>query len=208
MQFLFLLSAIVNIVSALRFELEAGRNPGQEKCIREFVPEGQLVVARIKSSGFTGDGQSLRLRMSNSIGDEYRNIVDFVDNAQFAFAATSSALDICFWNTQTSNTPTTLVREIEVEVEAGAAARDWNAVQASEKLKPAEVTLRKMESLVDEILNELEYLKRREERLRDTNESTNRRVRNFFIAGKILLVGLGLWQVNYLRNYFRSKHIL
>ncbi len=47
------------------------------------------------------------------------------------------------------------------------------------------------------------YLRAREERLRDTNESTNRRVRNFSIGIIIALVGFGLWQVAYLRSYFR-----
>lgn len=62
--------------------------------------------------------------------------------------------------------------------------------------------------MLDEILNELEYLIKREHRLRDTNESTNRRVRNFFVVGLLTLIGIGFYQIHYLRNYFRSKHIL
>ena len=49
----------------------------------------------------------------------------------------------------------------------------------------------------------MEYLKTREQKLRDTNESTNERVKWFAIGTMGMLVGLGAWQVVYLRAYFR-----
>ena len=95
-----------------------------------------------------------------------------------------------------------------MDIESGAEARDWNKISANEKLKPIEVELRRVEEITDEIVDELTYLKNREERLRDTNESTNRRVRNFSILVIIVLSSLGVWQVNYLKNYFKTKHII
>ena len=44
--------------------------------------------------------------------------------------------------------------------------------------------------------------------LRDTNESTNSRVKYFGIGTTMLLVGLWGWQIMYLRAYFRSKHLI
>lgn len=49
----------------------------------------------------------------------------------------------------------------------------------------------------------MEYLRHREQRLRDTNESTNERVKWFAIGTMGMLIGLGAWQVVYLRAYFR-----
>lgn len=43
----------------------------------------------------------------------------------------------------------------------------------------------------------------REQKLRDTNESTNERVKWFAFGTMGMLVGLGAWQVVYLRAYFR-----
>lgn len=54
-----------------------------------------------------------------------------------------------------------------------------------------------------EIVNEMEYLRAREQKLRDTNESTNERVKWFAFGTMGMLVGLGVWQVIYLRAYFR-----
>ena len=95
-------------------------------------------------------------------------------------------------------------RHIELDIDIGADARDWSAIQAQEKLKPVETELRRIEELVAEIVSEMDYLRTREQKLRDTNESTNERVKWFAFGTMGMLVGLGAWQVVYLRAYFRS----
>jgi hypothetical protein len=57
--------------------------------------------------------------------------------------------------------------------------------------------------MVAEIVSEMEYLRSREQKLRDTNESTNNRVKWFAFSTMGMLVALGAWQVIYLRAYFR-----
>lgn len=57
--------------------------------------------------------------------------------------------------------------------------------------------------MVGEVVNEMEYLRAREQTLRDTNESTNERVKWFAFGTMGMLMGLGAWQVVYLRAYFR-----
>ena len=94
-------------------------------------------------------------------------------------------------------------RHIELDIDIGADARDWSAIQAQEKLKPVETELRRVEELVGEIVGEMDYLRTREQKLRDTNESTNERVKWFAFGTMGMLVGLGAWQVVYLRAYFR-----
>jgi hypothetical protein len=203
----FLFSLIVSVRS-LHFEVEAVEESKPPVCVRDFVTEGQLVVVNIHSSGSSGDGQALSFFIRDTVGNEYRRKKDFSGDVRVAFTAhASAAFDVCFQNVL-QRKGRQLMRDIEVDVESGSAARDWNAIQAAEKLKPVEIELRKVEELTDEILQELEYLKAREERLRNTNESTNRRVRNFSVLIIFALVGLGTWQVAYLRNYFKSKHII
>ncbi len=94
-------------------------------------------------------------------------------------------------------------RHVELDIDIGADARDWSAIQASEKLKPVETELRRIEETVNEIVQEMEYLRMREQKLRATNESTNERVKWFAFGTMGMLVGLGAWQVVYLRAYFR-----
>ena len=94
-------------------------------------------------------------------------------------------------------------RHIELDIDIGADAKDWSAVQATEKLKPVETELRKSEEMVGEIVAEMDYLRTREQTLRDTNESTNNRVKWFAFSTMGMLVALGAWQIIYLRAYFR-----
>ncbi len=68
--------------------------------------------------------------------------------------------------------------------------------------------MRRIEEMIGEIVGEMDYLRSREQRLRDTNESTNNRVKWFGIGTTMLLVGLWGWQIMYLRAYFRSKHLI
>lgn len=94
-------------------------------------------------------------------------------------------------------------RHVELDIDIGADAKDWSGIQAAEKLKPVEIELRRIEETVNDIVQEMEYLRTREQKLRDTNESTNERVKWFALGTMGMLVGLGAWQVVYLRAYFR-----
>lgn len=94
-------------------------------------------------------------------------------------------------------------RHVELDIDIGADAKDWSAIQAGEKLQPVETELRRIEEMVAEVVAELDYLRVREQKLRDTNESTNERVKWFAFGTMGMLVGLGAWQIVYLRAYFR-----
>ena len=94
-------------------------------------------------------------------------------------------------------------RHVELDVDIGADAKDWSAIEAAEKLKPVETELRRIEETIQEVVDEMDYLRTREQKLRDTNESTNERVKWFALGTMGMLIGLGAWQVVYLRAYFR-----
>lgn len=163
------------------------------------------------------------------MGNEYGRPKDIVGETRMAFHShADAAFDVCFENQLVSSRmppsprlpfrfpPRTLLhtkqsaeagnspsRHIELDIDIGADARDWSAIQAQEKLKPVETELRRVEELVGEIVGEMDYLRTREQKLRDTNESTNERVKWFAFGTMGMLVGLGAWQVVYLRAYFR-----
>ncbi|EMG49157.1 Protein ERV25 [Candida maltosa Xu316] len=194
--FALIITLLVNSIHALHLEIPALPNP-KPICIRDFVQENQMVVINIKTDGNKGDGQRLDLKVSDSIGNEYRSKKNIVGHAKVAFTSHhNAAFDICLTNYQEhkwQNHQQTF-RSVELDIESGAAARDWNALQASEKLKPVEVELKRIEGLTAEIVQELQYLKAREERMRDTNESTNSRVKWFSIIIIVALVGFFLTQ--------------
>ncbi|CUM67300.1 uncharacterized protein PRCAT00004993001 [Priceomyces carsonii] len=201
---------LIASVNALQLEIQAKKSP-QATCIRDFALQGQLVVVNIKTSGRSGDGQQLDLRVVDLLGNEHRHKSDIAGSTKVAFTSHhNAAFDVCFENHLVGHgsSRSNLYREVELDVESGASARDWNALQTAEKLKPVEVELIRIKETTQEIVSELQYLKRREEKMRDTNESTNSRVKWFSILIIGSLVGLGAWQIQYLRYYFKVKHII
>lgn len=143
------------------------------------------------------------------MGNDYHRPKDVVGENRYAFTShADSAFDVCFTNIATGPSKDSNPRHVELDIDIGADAKDWNAIQAGEKLKPVEAELRRIEEVVGEIVTEMDYLRAREQKLRDTNESTNERVKWFALGTMGVLVGLGAWQVVYLRAYFRSKHLI
>ncbi|KAK3686392.1 vesicle coat component [Vermiconidia calcicola] len=209
-----LLSFLLPLVSALKFDIQA--HPGhesasKERCVRNFVAKDQLVVVTATVSGNRGDGQTLNMHIKDAVGNDYARPRDVAGEARYAFTShADSAFDVCFENilqaTYRSSGPAE--RSIELDIDIGADAKDWSAIQAGEKLKPVEAELRRISENAKEVVDEMEFLRGREMKLRDTNESTNERVKWFAIGTMGMLVALGVWQVVYLRAYFRSKHLI
>lgn len=201
-----LFTLLLAVVQALHVEVPALSNP-VPVCIRDFVGENQLVVVNIKSLGYRGDGQNLDVVVTDSLGNVHGKKKNIVGNTKVAFTSHSAvAFDVCFTNAVVGLTIGS--KEVELDIELGAAARDWNAVQAMEKLKPNEMEVRRTSELLQEVSNELSYLQAREERMRNTNELTNSRIKWFSMMIILVLVGLGVWQIQYLRTYFKAKHII
>ncbi|KAH6899850.1 emp24/gp25L/p24 family/GOLD-domain-containing protein [Thelonectria olida] len=202
---------VVGVANALKFDIAAQpESSKRERCIRNFVSENELVVVTATVDGHRGDGMMLNIHIRDAVGNEYGRPRDVVGESRTVFTShASAAFDVCFENVFTGskriNNP---ARHVELDIDIGADAKDWSAIQATEKLKPVEAELRRIEEVTAEIVTEMEYLRAREQKLRDTNESTNNRVKWFGIATTWLLVGLWGWQIMYLRAYFRSKHLI
>ncbi|KAI9780897.1 MAG: vesicle coat component [Peltula sp. TS41687] len=205
---LLLLLTSISLSTALKFDLHAQpqhQRQKSERCIRNFVAKDTLVVVTATVGGTKGDGQEVNMHIKDAVGNEYGKPRDVVGEKRMAFTShADSAFDVCFENVITGhNAGSNPTRHVELDIDIGADARDWSAIQAAEKLKPMEAELRRMEELVGEIVAEMDYLRTREQKLRDTNESTNERVKWFAFGTMGLLVSLGVWQVVYLRAYFR-----
>jgi p24 family protein delta-1 len=236
--FKLLLAFFLPLVSALKFDIQAHpghESASKERCIRNFVAKDQLVVVTATVSGNRGDGMTLNMHVSSpntrpcrnglgdpplilyesqikdAVGNDYARPRDVAGEARYAFTShADSAFDVCFENvlTGSSRSSSNPSRAVELDIDIGADAKDWSAIQAGEKLKPVEAELRRISEVAKEVVDEMDFLRGREMKLRDTNESTNERVKWFAIGTMGMLVALGVWQVVYLRAYFRSKHLI
>lgn len=191
-----MLDRVPILILLVKFDIEAV-SPGyvQPRCIKDFVVSDTLVVVTAWVSGTANDGQKVDIDITDTNGNKYGKPRNVVGESRSAFTVQENTyLQLCFYNElQPGGTPH-LSRHIELDVDIGADALDWSAIQKNEKLQPMEAELRRIESTLQEVVNEMEYLKYREQRLRDTNESTNERVKSFAILGFITLIGSGVWR--------------
>ncbi|KAI9011737.1 endoplasmic reticulum vesicle protein 25 [Hyaloraphidium curvatum] len=208
-----LLVAFFGGVHGLKFDLEA-TYPGSldhRKCVSQFIAKDTLVSGSVE----VGEGQHQRVDVEILDETENPNVYfkknDINNEVKFSFTTHSHAdVMFCFMNSIADDAqpnPQTF-RTIFLSVDTGAEAMDYSEVAKSEKLRPIEIELRKLESVAEGIVTEMEYMKQREAQMRDTNESTNERVQNFSLLSIAVLIGLGVWQAFTLRRYFISKKLI
>ena len=56
--------ALLPLVSAVKFSVDAKPQGNPARCIRDFVNKGKMVVVKVNTNGQKGDGQVLNLMVS------------------------------------------------------------------------------------------------------------------------------------------------
>ncbi|KAL7310472.1 vesicle coat component [Mucor circinelloides] len=211
---LLVLSSIFALVSAIKFDLPAvtqDRRAEGTKCLNQYVAKDTLVLATVN----VGEGYNQRVELEILEEGETRNVYTKKTNVngelRNAFNTNNDGeVMVCFTNILDDGFQEgpQYKRTVELQFSVGAEAADFKKIANAEKLDPLELELRKLETVVKEIVDEMNYLKRREAKLRDTNESTNERVKWFSILSLFTLFALGTWQILYLRRFFKRKRLI
>jgi len=197
---------------AVKFNLQSYRFPPQ-KCIWNNVHENTLVIVTAN----VGPGEYQRVDVEIVDSSANRNVYlskkDIKGETRLAVTTHAEGeVGICFKNYMAADVPYDkqkgLARVVDLDVDIGADAVDYNAIANQESLSMLEVEMRKLEGIVKEIVEEMNYLKQREERFTSTNMSTNQRVQNFAWFTLFSLLGLGAWQIFHLRSYFKRKYLI
>eukprot|EP00128_Syssomonas_multiformis_P011308 Colp12_sorted_trinity150504_noHs@11783 len=204
----FLTCAVALLVvsaNAVSFKL----NVGTTKCIKEDVSKDVLVVGEYAVSNQVGGQQVVNLVISDGRGKKVDNKKKLT-NGRFAFTADEyDTYEICFENSAQDGQPRSGDSvDVKLKLKSGVEAKDYEEVAKAEKLKPMEMELRRLEDLAESIVNDMFHMKKREEEMRDTNESTNARVVWFSIFSIVCLVSLGGWQVYYLKKFFQQRRLI
>ncbi|CRK94506.1 CLUMA_CG008011, isoform A [Clunio marinus] len=188
-------------VRAIRFNLQ----PNTQKCLRDEMNANMLVVGEYEISAASNQIVDYEIR------DTKQHILskkDDISHGKFSF--TSEVFDVyelCFKSKVPANVRG-MPQEVYVNVKKGVETKSYEGIAEAAKLKPLELELKKLEDLSDAIVQDFALMRKREEEMRDTNESTNNRVLFFSIFGMCCLLGLATWQVLYLRRFFIAKKLI
>jgi len=172
-----------------------------KKCLREEVHKNVLVTGEYRVS-------EAPIKTHLTVIDTNGHVLYKKSDAtkgKFAFTTDEyDMFEVCF-HTEPGQA---VDREVFLEVKTGVEAKNYDDLQKTEKLKPMELELKKLEDLSEAIVNDFAYMRGREEEMRDTNESTSDRVLYFSIFSMLCLIGLAVWQIFYLRRFFVAKKLI
>uniref|UniRef100_A0A673XAN6 Transmembrane emp24 domain-containing protein 10-like n=1 Tax=Salmo trutta TaxID=8032 RepID=A0A673XAN6_SALTR len=171
------------------------------KCLREEIHKDVLVTGEYEVS--EQPNAKTNLKITDSSGHILYSKED-ASKGKFAFTTEDyDMFEVCF-----ESTGRVTDQLVNLDMRHGVEAKNYEEIAKVEKLKPLEVELRRLEDLSESIVNDFAYMKKREEEMRDTNESTNIRVLYFSIFSMCCLIGLATWQVFYLRRFFKAKKLI
>ncbi|CAG4930963.1 unnamed protein product [Parnassius apollo] len=179
--------------------------PNTQKCLKEELHANVLVAGEYEVVEAPGQ------RVDYIVRDSKGHILsqkDSINRGKFTFVTeTYDTFEVCF----ISKVPPErrgVSQEVFLNIKVGFEAKNYEGIGEAAKLKPMELELKRLEDLSEAIVQDFTLMRKREEEMRDTNESTNNRVLFFSIFSMVCLLGLATWQVLYLRRYFKAKKLI
>jgi len=220
MKFLILILStilIVQQVNGASFFLKEGT----KKCFIEDLPRDTLVVGNFETNEIVGEynfhGEHAKRKSADAIGtnievlDSEKQVLverQFSQQGRFAFTSkTAGEHTICFKSNTTRWFGAGSIK-IELELDSGADANDYKKLKALEDLTDLEVLIKMLNDKVNDIRKEQNYYKTREAELRNESEMANSNVMWFSLIQTFILLASGIWQIQHLRKFFKSKKLV
>ena len=184
------------------------------RCLGEEFPEDALGRWKFSVAGVVKHGDLKRnseaaQKVRATVKDPSKKLLwsaalndDATNAPAFSFTATTPGLyRACVENRHTKP------QRVAITVEQGWGVRDYAAVGEG-VFGPVEKQLDDSDHMLRDIAAEMDAALNREERLREGAESGRDRVELFGVVSMGVLFVTALWQVVYLRSFFRSKKLL
>jgi len=201
----------VSFVNCIRFHL----HPQTRRCLKEEMRKGVIVSGEYDVTPIAGQPHLANIRNDLQITDSKGHVAfarESIDKGRFAVTPDEDDIyDFCVLSHPLGHIPPEAagsIREVSLVIKHGVEAKNYDQIAAVSQLKPLELELTKLEDLSASIVADFEYMKQREQEMRDTNESTNNRVFYLSIFSMVCLASLAVWQILYLKKFFKSKKLI
>lgn len=186
-------------VSCIRFDIEGSGN----KCFSEDLNAKGLVLA--KYHVVSENSPKISAKVTSPYGTALHT-KDHVTEGEFAFTATEAGdYTACFWIPEATKASKVT---IDLDWKTGIDAKDWDSIAKRDKIDGVELELRKLEDAVNDIHENMLYLRDREEKMRAVNETTNSRMAWFSITSMFICLSVAGLQIWYLKSFFQRKKLL
>ncbi|KAF7278281.1 hypothetical protein GWI33_008634 [Rhynchophorus ferrugineus] len=182
------LMLLIDISSALYFHIAET----ERKCFIEEIPDETNVIVNYKvelydprTGGFMPSSPGIGMHVEIRDPDD-KTILSRVYSSEGKISFTSHNPDI----------------------QVGEHAINYGEVMQKEKLSQLQLRIRQLLDQVEQITKEQNYQRYREDRFRQTSESTNSRVLWWSITQTAVLIAMGAWQMKHLKSFFEAKKLV
>ncbi|CAN8305738.1 unnamed protein product [Cochlearia groenlandica] len=198
-----LLFSLVSIGEAVWLDVP----PTGTKCVSEEIQSNVVVLGDYL---IISEDHAVLPTISAKVTSPYGNNLHHVDNVthgQFAFTTQESGNYMaCFWADAKSHGNKNV--SINIDWKTGIAAKDWDSIAKKEKIEGVELEIRKLESAVEGIHENLIYLRNKEAEMRTVSEKTNSRVAWYSMMSLGVCIAVSGLQVVYSKQYFEKKKLI
>ena len=191
-------------------EIQLQITPAGTRCFGEELQSHDLMVVKAESLIGPTMPFNVVVKTGGRSGSDSTDakIVLFKDDLKTTFShaftsTTAGAHWVCITNMDGYKE-----MELQLSIKSGVQAKDYSQIAKKDHLEPAQLTMRKIEDILQEYRSNLFYQRRREERMRETIDSTADRALVFCILNVALITGVGIAQAYFFRRFFRSKKII
>merc|ERR1712205_5717 len=200
--------ALLGSATAMEFDLvDRGvpKNHPEEnmKCVLEELAPSTPVMFTYESP----DGTHLNLKLYDPEDTEIYSDTDSPEGSYGFTTELEGDYKACFYKTDVEKDDLKN-HKVRLDWKTGVAVADWEKIAKAEKVDTISSTLRSLEAEMREIHNGMLLLRQKEAELRDLNESTNTRVAWLSFVSLAVCIGMCVWQILYLKQFFQRKKLL
>ncbi|XP_021359642.1 transmembrane emp24 domain-containing protein eca-like isoform X2 [Mizuhopecten yessoensis] len=209
---IFAVLVCISTVSGLYFHI----GETEKKCFIEEIPDETMVVGNYKVQVYDYSVKDYLpsapgLGMFVEVRDPEHEIVlsrTYAAEGRFTFTSHLAGEHVvCLHSNSTAWFSSGQLR-VHLDIQVGEHAVDYSQIQAKDKLSELQLRIRQLLDQVEQITKEQNYQRYREERFRQTSESTNQRVLWWSIAQTLILLLTGFWQMRHLKSFFEAKKLV
>jgi hypothetical protein len=128
---------------------------------------------------------------------------------RFAFTApVGGEYALCFKTNTSSWFGVHATFKFYLDISVGSKAQDYDKIAKLEHLNKVDVKIRRLTDMVTEVRAEQKYLRERESAWRLLSESVHSSVIWWAVGQLIILLASGIFQMRYLKNFFKTKKLV
>ncbi|GBN53884.1 Transmembrane emp24 domain-containing protein 9 [Araneus ventricosus] len=192
---------------------------GDEKCFIRELPDKTLLIAHYRCRTFSKESEKEKNSVQVS-SQENRMMVEVLNprnkivlsreyRSEGSFSITShepGEHTICMHTKDFKSSGRTL--KIDLDIQVGEHTINYTAVAKKQKLSEMQTKLKQLNEKAAEIIKELNYQRYREEMFRESTETISRRILMWSVAQTVVLIMVGVWQVQSFRMFIESKKLV